>query len=169
MNTKPEQGGKTHFCYVCAIAVSPKRMKGCAYSPRHTQTSHKPQLLVPVLLEEAEPRTCTPTCMLSAATRCFCLRAVHKLRNKPKFTKPHKEINVCSLLVYLHGAPPRKLTFCLFVFNLGKLNPESTTPCCFALATQILPLDASLGITGQRCANPLFSPRNFLCRLLLPA
>lgn len=95
-------------------------------------------------------------------------RLVHKLRNKPKFTKPHEGTNVCSLWANLHGAPPRKQTS----FNSGKLITLGRAlclgHCCFALGTQILSLDNTLGVTGQQCANLLFSLHNLLCRLLLP-
>lgn len=64
-------------------------------------------------------------------------RVVHKLRNKPKFTKPHEETNVCSLWANLYGAPPIKQTS----FNSGKLITLGRAlclgHCCFALGAQI--------------------------------
>lgn len=97
-------------------------------------------------------------------------RAVHRLRNKPKFTKPHEETNVCSLWANLHGAPPRKQTDFFQLRKADYLGQRALClgHCCFALGTQILPLDSSLGVSGQQCANPLFSLHNLLCRLLLP-
>lgn len=95
-------------------------------------------------------------------------RVVHKLRNKPKFTKPHEKTNVCSLWANLHGAPPRKQTS----FNSGKLITLGRAlclgHCCFALSTQILSLDSNLCVTGQQCTNPLYSLHNLFVDYCYP-
>lgn len=132
------------------------------------KTSHKSQLLCQsssrrLSQEHVHPRALA----LCSNTMLLPNTVVHKLRNKPKFTKPHEETNVCSLWANLHGAPPRKQTS----FNSGKLITLGRTlclrHCCFALGTQILSLDSTLGVTRQQQANPLFSLHNLLCRQLL--
>lgn len=93
---------------------------------KHMQTPRKSQLLRVGCPEGAHaknihthaPALCGNTVFLSDG-------AVHKLRNKPKFTKPHEEINVCSLWVSLHGAPPRKL---ILFFKLGKADHLGLSP-----------------------------------------
>lgn len=80
-------------------------------SLKHIQTSHKSHLLcVGAPQGGCAKNTYTHVHALCGNTVFLPNRAVHKLRNKPKFTKPHKEINVCRLWVYLHSAPPRKRT-----------------------------------------------------------
>lgn len=93
-------------------------MKGCLYHPdTHTNIPEAPAPGAGPPREGCAKNMYAHVHALCRNTVFLPKRAVHKLRNKPKFTKPHKEINVCSLWVYLHGAPPRKLDF-FFVFNL---------------------------------------------------
>lgn len=140
-----EQGRKTKKkIEKSSIVVSPKRMRICL-----RKTSHKSQLLYVSPPQGGWAKNMyTHVHYLSAATPCFYSTVVHKLRNKPKFKKPHEEINVCSLWANLHGAPPRKETS----LNSGKLitlgRGLCLGHCCFALGTQILSLDSSLGVTG---------------------